>query len=38
MGGRLVSDPFDYLFLEPLLIERIRSEVPGLAIVSGVSD
>ncbi|MGI0446383.1 phage tail terminator protein [Pseudomonas aeruginosa] len=33
-----MSDPFDYLFLEPLLIERIRSEVPGLAIVSGVSD
>ncbi|MFV9611925.1 hypothetical protein ACNUI0_33835 [Pseudomonas aeruginosa] len=33
-----MSDPFDYLFLEPLLIERIRSEVPGLAIVSGVPD
>ncbi|HCF9240803.1 TPA: hypothetical protein NI607_005261 [Pseudomonas aeruginosa] len=33
-----MSDPFDYLFLEPLLIERIRSEVSGLAIVSGLPD
>lgn len=33
-----MSDPFDYLFLEPLLVERIRAEVPGLASVSGVPD
>lgn len=31
-------DPFDYLFLEPLLVERIRAEVPGLAAVSGLPD
>ncbi|RUI34546.1 hypothetical protein [Pseudomonas aeruginosa] len=33
-----MSDPFDYLFLEPLLVERIQAEVPGLANVSGLPD
>ncbi|MCP8465193.1 hypothetical protein NK553_14670 [Pseudomonas sp. ZM23] len=33
-----MSDPFDYLFLEPLLVERIRAEVPGLASVDGLPD
>ncbi|HBO1061283.1 hypothetical protein IPC1288_05375 [Pseudomonas aeruginosa] len=32
------ADPFDYLFLETLLVERIRAEVPGLQDVSGVPD
>lgn len=34
----MVADPFDYLFLEPLLVERVRAEVPGLALVGGVPD
>ncbi len=25
------AEPFDYLFLETLLVERIRAEVPGLS-------
>lgn len=29
---------FDYLALEPLLLERIRAEVPGLKAVMGVAD
>ena len=29
---------FDYLALEPLLIERIRAEVTGLKVVQGVAD
>ena len=33
-----MAEPFDYLFLEPLLVERVRSELPGLALVGGVPD
>lgn len=33
-----MAEPFDYLFLEPLLVERVRAEVPGLAKVGGVPD
>lgn len=33
-----MAEPFDYLFLEPLLVERVRAEVPGLARVGGVPD
>jgi len=33
-----MAEPFDYLFLEPLLIERVRAEVAGLALVGGVPD
>lgn len=33
-----MAEPFDYLFLEPLLVERVRAEVPGLALVGGVPD
>lgn len=29
---------FDYLALEPLLVERIRTEVDGLRVVRGVAD
>lgn len=32
------AEPFDYLFLETLLVERIRAEVPGLQDVSGIPD
>lgn len=32
------STDFDYLALEPLLVERIRAEVSGLKIVQGVAD
>ena len=31
-------DEFDYLFLEPLLIERITAQVDGLQLVAGVPD
>ncbi|HHM6772740.1 TPA: phage tail terminator protein [Pseudomonas aeruginosa] len=33
-----MSDPFDYLFLEQLLVDRIQAEVPGLAGVEGLPD
>lgn len=31
-------DAFDYLYLEPLIIERVRESVPGLADVAGIPD
>ncbi|CDM42388.1 phage tail terminator protein [Ectopseudomonas oleovorans] len=33
-----MSDSDDYLFLEPLLVERIRAQVPGLADVLAIPD